>query len=299
MNLKANSNIIMSKKITIQKLLFIKYVVFIIAILLIVVGTLIIALIAAKPNEAVSKTYEVLPTPNATVIMPEKETSEDFGHVTMWEADEYIELEQEEFGQEPEIQDYSDNTFIDKLVVIDPGHGGFDGGAIGKYSGVHEDDLNLAVSLKLRTLLENKGYEVVMTREDDGAVGATKQGDMGIRRRIIEQADSEITVSIHMNYYSSGNVSGPQAFYFPESAKGEKLAKLVQEELNSNLNPPKQRKATSERYYILRSGTSPAVLIECGFLSNKNEEYLLRQETYQDKLASAIFIGIDRFMMVN
>jgi len=291
----------MSKKVTLQKILFIKYLIFILAIILIVAGTLVIAFVAAKPKEASSTSVEVLPEPESTVIMPEKETQEDFGHVSMWEADEYEELELEEFGEQPEIlqEEQNDRVYTDKLVVIDPGHGGFDSGAVGRFSGVHEDDLNLAVALKLEVLLEDKGYQVIMTREDEGAVGSTKQGDMGIRRRIIEQADSEITISIHMNYYSSSNVSGPQAFYCPGSKRGEKLAGFVQEELDSHLNPSKKRKVTSERYYILRSGASPAVLVECGFLSNENEEYLLRQESYQAKIAKAIFIGTDRYMSTN
>jgi len=293
----------MNRTRRIQKLVFLKYVILIFAILLIVAGSLIIAFVAAKPNsEAASKNFEVLPTPKSTVILPEKETEEDFGNVTMWEAEEYENLEGEDFENQSEQEqadyDYT-NGYIEKLVVIDPGHGGFDSGAIGRKSGVHEDDLNLAVALKLRELLVQGGYTVIMTREDEGAVGSTKQGDMGIRRRIIEQANSEITISIHMNYYSASSVSGPQAFYCPGSERGERLASYVQEELDGQLNPPRKRKTTSERYYILRSGASPAVLVECGFLSNENEEYLLRQESYQEKIAKAVFDGVDRYMQTN
>ena len=181
-------------------------------------------------------------------------------------------------------------------IVIDPGHGGFDSGAIGRFTKVHEDDLNLAVSLKLRDLFAQNGYAVVMTRQDESAVGYTKEGDMWKRRSIIDEANADIVISVHMNKYQASSVSGPLAFYFTKSIEGEKLARLVQEQLVAILQPYKKRKHLPERYYILRSGKCPCVLVECGFISNEREEYLLQTDEYQSKCAQAIFNGATAYL---
>ena len=177
------------------------------------------------------------------------------------------------------------------IIVVDAGHGGFDSGAIGRYSNVREDVLNLAVAKKLQKLLEDDGYTVIMTREDDEAIAATKDGDMWKRREIIDNANADIVISIHMNKFQSSSVAGPMAFYFEESAEGEKLASFIQQEMNTILQPAKPRTYQAERYYILRSGDCPCVLVECGFLSNEREEWLLQTDDYQDKCACAIFNG--------
>lgn len=181
-------------------------------------------------------------------------------------------------------------------IVIDPGHGGFDSGAIGRYTRVHEDDLNLAVSLKLKKIFEDNGYEIILTREDEEAIGYTKDDDMWKRRTIIDNTNADIVISIHMNKFSDSRVAGPMAFYFKESDEGEKLARFIQAELNAALKPYRPRSHKPETYYILRSGKCPCVLVECGFLSNEREERLLQTEQYQMDAAYAIYLGAVQYL---
>jgi N-acetylmuramoyl-L-alanine amidase len=181
-------------------------------------------------------------------------------------------------------------------IVIDAGHGGFDGGAVGRVSGVHEDGLNLAVAKKLQSLFEKNGYTVIMTREDENAVGGTKDEDMARRREIIGQSGADIVISIHMNKYPDTSVSGPQVFFYEDSTEGEKLARLVQQALIEALDPPKARTEHPEDYYILRSGDCPAIIVECGFLSNEREEALLQEDDYQSRCAKAIYRGVDAYL---
>lgn len=179
----------------------------------------------------------------------------------------------------------------DTVIVIDAGHGGFDGGAEGRLTGVKEDGLNLAVSKKLQTLFENQGYTVIMTREDENALGRTKDGDMQKRKQIIENANADIVISIHMNKFVDTSCHGPVVFYHEDSAEGEKLAKLMQAQLVETLKPERPRVEKPETYFILRSGECPCVLVECGFLSHERDEQLLQTEEYQALCASAIFKG--------
>lgn len=182
------------------------------------------------------------------------------------------------------------------IVVIDAGHGGFDGGAVGSITGVKEDGLNLAVAKLLKIQFKKEGCSVIMTRSDKNALGDTKDSDMARRRSIIDKSNADIVISVHMNKYKDPAVHGPQVFYFSESAQGETLAKLIQQELNSALNPPRPRVHKSENYFILRSGSCPCVLVECGFLSNEREERLLQTESYQLQCAKAIFCGAKAYI---
>ena len=182
------------------------------------------------------------------------------------------------------------------VVVIDAGHGGFDGGAVGRYTDVREDVLNLTVCQKLASLFEKNGYTVIMTREDENALGDTKDADMARRREIIENANADVVISVHMNKFRDGSVSGPMAFYYADSEDGKELARLIQEQLNEKLTPPKPREFKPERYFMLRAGECPCVLIECGFLSNEREEQLLQTDVYQNKCASAIYCGTAAYL---
>ena len=116
-------------------------------------------------------------------------------------------------------------------VVIDAGHGGLDGGAVGRLTRVREDGLNLIVANKLKSLFEKNGITVVMTRKDEKALAASKDADMAKRREIIESSDADIVISIHMNKFQDSSVSGPMAFYHEDSEEGKKLAELIQTEL--------------------------------------------------------------------
>ncbi len=301
-----------------QKMILARYALLVFGILLVVIASIILAVTqkpkstvtaSASPSASVTKEsnlpsikerddgVDVLPTPVPTLILPEKETQENFGHVTMWEAEEYQEM-LAAAGPTPTIFTESSEPVakVDKLVVIDAGHGGFDGGAVGTSTGVHEDDLNLAVALFLKQTFETNGYQVLMTRSDENAIAKTKLDDMHKRRKIIEESGAEIVISIHMNFYADPAVSGPQVFYYEKSNHGEILADMVSNEIEHRVQPTRMRSATAEDYYILKVGDAPSILVECGFLSNPDDETLLADEAYQIKLANAIYIAADEYM---
>ena len=298
-----------------QKMIFARYALLVFGILLVVIVSIILA-VTQKPKDAnavlastsVSPSatarvtepqetngVEILPTPEATLILPEKLTEENFGHVTMWEAEEYQEL-MESASPTPSPENAAPVVPIDKLVVIDPGHGGFDGGAVGSITGVHEDDLNLAVALFLKETFETNGYQVLLTRDDENAIAHTKLDDMHKRYQIIENSGAELVISVHMNFYADSAVAGPQVFFFEGSTRGEILAQMVTSEIERRVKPERMRKATAENYYILGAGNAPSILVECGFLSNAAEEALLMDKAYQIELANAIYVAADDYM---
>ena len=186
-------------------------------------------------------------------------------------------------------------------IVIDAGHGANDPGKVG-VNGVLEKDIKLAVAIRLRTMLENKGYRVVMTRDTDAILAdknATnqKREDMVARVHVIEEADPVMAVSVHQNSFSNGAVCGPQVFYYSESPEGKEIAMTMQESLDEILAPesPRKTKANNE-YYMLKKTPTPTVIVECGFLSNDREAELLSTELYQNKVARAIYFGICDYM---
>ena len=298
-----------------KKKILARYALLVFGILLVVIVSIILAVTqkpegvyVAEPSASatVSETpvvtipvhsegVDVLPSPEATLILPEKETEENFRQVTMWEAEEYEEL-MDTASPTPTLVNAGPVEQIDKLVVIDPGHGGFDGGAVGTVTGVHEDDLNLAVALYLKETFETNGYQVLMTRSNEEAIAHTKLDDMHKRYQIIESSGAEIVISIHMNYYADSTVMGPQVFYYTGSTRGEILADMVTNEIDRRLNPYRMRSMMAEDYYILGAGNAPSILVECGFLSNAEEEQLLQDESYQIQLANAIFVAADEYM---
>lgn len=179
-------------------------------------------------------------------------------------------------------------------VVIDPGHGGADGGVVGTDSGKKEADINLGVSLSLRHFLREAGYTVVMTRDSDKDLAKAgesfKQSDMRERKRIIEEAAPDLVVSVHQNFYPLRSVYGAQVFYGEGSEAGKTSAESMQSVLNAALDC--ERNAKSADYYILSCTPYTSILIECGFLSNAREESLLITPEYQRKVAYAIYSGI-------
>ncbi len=182
-------------------------------------------------------------------------------------------------------------------IALDPGHGGDDGGCVGA-TGTTEADLNLEVAFALRDTLQQQGAQVVLTRSDDTVVyqsetGKTrKQQDMANRMDIIEQARAQLVVSIHMNRYSDASVRGAQVFYFEEGSAGQRLAHQLQQSLNAMEEQVKKRNASSGNYFILKTPQCPSALVECGFLSNPQEEALLQDDGYQTRLAQALCQGI-------
>lgn len=190
-------------------------------------------------------------------------------------------------------------------ILVDPGHGGYDGGAKCRDSGVWEKELNLAVSLKVRDALVHRGARVVMTRDTDvdlctpdrPATLTKKRQDMQNRIAIAEENGIDLLLSIHMNEYRARSESGPQVFYRAGSEGGRLLAGCLQEALITRLQPQKQRAAMAGDYFILQL-EAPSALVECGFISNPAEEKLLRSADYQARLAEAIAEGVTEYTVL-
>ena len=188
-------------------------------------------------------------------------------------------------------------------ILVDPGHGGYDGGARCRDSGVWEKELNLAVSLKMRQALTRRGAQVVMTREADvdlctpdrPASLTKKRQDMQNRIAIARENSAGLLLSIHMNEYRMRSESGPQVFYRAGSDASRLLAGCIQAALIRDLQPKKQRTAMAGDYFILQLDV-PSVLVECGFISNPAEEKLLLSDDYQARLAEAIAEGVAEFI---
>ena len=180
------------------------------------------------------------------------------------------------------------------VIVVDPGHGGVDGGAESP-SGVMEAGLNLTVSKLLRRELEALGYRVTLTREDESALAAGKNADLAARRDIMNRDNVMAVVSIHMNKFSDCAVHGPMAFYMEGSDEGARLAKLTIDSVTDAIGAPR-RHANPGDYYVIRESRPPAVLVECGFLSNSSDEALLQQPEYQRKLARGIARGVHAYL---
>lgn len=187
-------------------------------------------------------------------------------------------------------------------IVIDAGHGGEDGGAI-SCTGKSESGYNLQIALRLNDLFQLLGYDTVMIRTTDTSVytsGQTisqkKVSDLKQRVRIVDRTYNALLLSIHQNTFPEEKYSGAQVFY--GSAQGsEELAKQLQQELVSTLNPGSSRKAKQGKgIYLLDKTNAPGVLIECGFLSNRQEEERLRSPEYQKKLCCVISTAAARFL---
>ena len=182
-------------------------------------------------------------------------------------------------------------------VAVDAGHGGYDGGAVGRVSGVPEKGLNLDMAQRVEKLLLAQGADVVMTRTGDYALCdedppiRKKLQDMQRRAEIIRINEADMVLSIHMNEYAGRSESGPQVFYREGCPAGRLLAGAMQEAMIESLKPKTERTALGGDYYILTLGV-PSVLVECGFLSNKEEEAKLMQEGYRQEVARSIVQGV-------
>ena len=188
-----------------------------------------------------------------------------------------------------------------KVIAVDPGHGGADPGMLG-IDDLEEKKINLEISLKLKKVLEERGFAVVMTREEDkglydDASRNQKSQDMQRRIALINETKPDLTVSIHQNSYQDSSVKGPQVFYFQHSAEGEKLAKILQKSLNEGLDVERAREAKANAtYYLLKRSEGVLVIAECGFLTNPDEAALLQTEEYQNRVAAALAEGIAAYL---
>ncbi|HJV47068.1 MAG TPA: N-acetylmuramoyl-L-alanine amidase CwlD [Bacillota bacterium] len=186
------------------------------------------------------------------------------------------------------------------IIAIDPGHGGFDGGAVSK-NGLVEKDVALSISLYLRDFLQQAGALVVMTREVDedlvqeGKKGQLKREDIHRRVKIINDSSADMTISIHLNAIPSPQWHGAQTFYNPVKQDNGALAYLVQDEIKSKLKNTDRLPKKKGNMYILNNVTMPSILVEVGFLSNPGEADLLSDKGYQKKMANAIYQGLLRY----
>lgn len=176
-------------------------------------------------------------------------------------------------------------------IFIDAGHGGEDPGKVGINNAL-EKDINLSISLKLQSMLENKGFTVYLTRTKDSAPSSKKE-DMKERMNKINEIKPSLIVSIHQNSFTDSSVKGPQVFYYSESDVGKEFAQIMQDEINEYISPSKPRvPQANNNYYLLKESPSPIIIVECGFLSNPEESDLLITDNYQQKIARGIYFGI-------
>ena len=183
-------------------------------------------------------------------------------------------------------------------VVIDPGHGGRDGGAVGD-DGTLEKDLNLAVALKLKALLESADIHVIMTRETDIELASPdsahkKADDLKARLQLAQNQKNAVFVSIHMNKFPIEKYSGLQVYYSENNPESLSLAQTVQNTAQAALQNTNDRKVkpAGDSIYLMKNLEIPAILVECGFLSNTAERELLKDENYQKKLALCLSAAI-------
>lgn len=188
-------------------------------------------------------------------------------------------------------------------VALDAGHGGIDGGVTGKTTKVKESDLNLAIVQLLAPQLEEMGFQVVLTRKTQaGLYGVYGRGfkkrDMQRRKEIIQESNPDLVVSVHQNLYPTSGTRGAQVFYLKDSQAGETFAAALQEPLNkmyANYGV-KPRVCKAADYFMLSCTSNPSVIVECGFLSNAQDEALLVQPAFQRELVSAIISGIVAYL---
>ncbi len=188
-------------------------------------------------------------------------------------------------------------------IVLDAGHGGVDGGVVGRKTGVKESDLNLSITLCLKEVLEDMGFAVTLTRKTEaGLYGAPTKGfkkrDMERRKEIIEQVNPMLVLSIHQNFYPSQSSRGGQVFYSKAKESSCTLAQTVQKQLNAlyAVDGVKGRSAQAGKYYMLECTHHPSIIIECGFLSNAADETLLLSEIWRDKFSHAILAALLEFL---
>ncbi len=187
-------------------------------------------------------------------------------------------------------------------ILLDAGHGGIDVGVTGVATGTHEDDINLQITYTLQARLQEMGFSVVLTRRtEEGLYGTTARGfkkrDMQKRKEIIEREKPALILSIHQNYYSSQKERGGQVFYSNNHPKSKVLASLLQSNVNAlyEREGVKNRKCMQGDFFILQCYETPAVILECGFLSNPQDEALLVDERWQNALAKTVAEGVISF----
>ena len=183
-------------------------------------------------------------------------------------------------------------------IVIDAGHGGRDGGSVGK-NGTIEKEINLKYAKALEKKLSKFGYNVILTRKNDNGLydenaKNKKLSDMQARLKIIENSNPALVVSIHMNSFPNQNAHGANTYYREGDSASKTCANLIQRSLNNYCNTPSTEGKPGD-YYMVKCSYYTSVLVECGFISNPEEEALLNSAEYQEKIIYAIFSGIQLY----
>lgn len=192
-----------------------------------------------------------------------------------------------------------------KIVLLDPGHGGEDPGVVSEYGSNKEKDINLDIALKTRDLLEREGFKVLMTRTEDKLVyqpGTTniiqkRKQDLLRRKKMMDEDGADIVVSIHMNGFKETQYYGAQTFYPPNSQESLKLAQCLQKSLREILDTENKRQPQmkKEPIIILKNHKTTTTIVECGFLSNAEEDKKLESQEYRSKVAVAIKDGVKEY----
>ncbi len=189
---------------------------------------------------------------------------------------------------------------LSHIVIIDSGHGGFDGGCVGE-GDVLEKDINLKVGKKLEKIFSDNGYKVIMTRNEDNAlfedesvkIRSRKTQDLKKRAEIANSSGGALFISIHMNQYTSPEISGAQVFYNKNDETGKKYAESVMKNLKKIDGKNKRvSKELPNKNLVFSKLEIPGILVECGFLSNPEECKKLQDELYQNDIANAIYNGV-------
>lgn len=188
-------------------------------------------------------------------------------------------------------------------IVIDPGHGGIDGGAVGA-DGTSEKKITLAVAQKVKHYLQHAGADVYLTREKDTDLASEdtkgfsrrKSEDIRNRLQFIHDKEADLFLTIHLNAMPSTVWRGAQTFYFPKFPESEHLAKMIQAEIIEHLQNTTREALPLRSIYLLKYAQIPGALVELGFLSNEEERELLKDDAYQDKMAASIYDGILRYL---
>lgn len=192
-------------------------------------------------------------------------------------------------------------------IIIDAGHGGEDGGAVSD-SGLLEKDINLDISLTLEKLLIQSGYNVKMIRTEDtsihddsaNTIRERKVSDIKNRTKIANSDKNNILISIHQNYFTQSQYFGTQVFYSKNNTNSKLLAESIRTAVTALLQPENNRKCKeASNVFLLDNVTVPAIIVECGFLSNADEAYKLSQADYRDNMAYSIYLGILEYTFLN
>ena len=228
-----------------------------------------------------------------------------FGQIVVWlvRLALVIILIQFPLKQATEIWQAIPTPLAGKVIVLDPGHGGADGGAQGKDK-TEEKDISLEVAKKTRDYLQQAGALVYLTRETDkdlageGVRGLSKRKSIDIRNRLklIHEKEADLFVTIHLNAIPATQWSGAQTFYSDVLPENKHLATMIQDEIIRNLENTKRVPLEMNQMYLLKYAEVPGALVEIGFLSNEVERELLKDKAYQQKMAASIYQGIIRYV---